>query len=131
MADKRENFKNLTTDADRISLGDMLNDKNQKLQKFQTQEQTILRRGKDKAGELPALQRQVTILSNEVAILDSTIKIYDATYGSSWHTDTAEEIRAQWTTLNQKFKSDKMRKLLAYLWSQLQQETDHKHGKGN
>ena len=120
---------NKPQDTDRIKLGEIWNEKNEKLQGFQRDEQTILR-GRDKKGVLPQIQRLITILTNEVAILDSTIKIYDATYGASWHTENAEELREQWKELNRTFKSDKMRKLLEYLWSQLQQDADHKHGKG-
>lgn len=120
---------NKPQDTDRIKLGEIWNQKNEALQDAQREQQTILS-GRDKEGVLPRIQRQITILTNEVAILDSTIKIYDATYGASWHTEKAEELRAQWKELNQTFKSDKMRKLLDYLWSQLQQDADHKHGKG-
>jgi flagellar biosynthesis/type III secretory pathway chaperone len=120
---------NKPQDTDRIRLGEIWNEKNEELQGVQSEEQTILR-GRDKEGVLPQIQRRITILTNEVAILDSTIKIYDATYGASWHTEKAEELQEQWKELNRIFKSDKMRKLLDYLWSQLQQDADHKHGKG-
>ena len=121
---------NKPQDKDKNKLGEIWNEKNEKLQGFKRNEQDILSSGKDKKGELPQIQRQITILTNEVAILESTIKIYEATYEASWHTEKAEELREQWKELNRTFKSDNMRKLLEYLWSQLQQDADHKHGKG-
>jgi flagellar biosynthesis/type III secretory pathway chaperone len=120
---------NKPQDTDRDGLRKIWNEKSRELQGFQSEEQTILR-GTDKDGVLPQIQRRITILTNEVAILDSTIKIYDATYEASSHTEKAEDLREQWKELNQTFKSDKMTKLLDYLWSQLQQDADHKHGKG-
>ncbi|KAE8445813.1 hypothetical protein EG329_012871 [Mollisiaceae sp. DMI_Dod_QoI] len=132
MAAEFTNISQKTTDADRNSLADIKNTKNQKLLDAKRDQKAITDSGKDKKKQLPDIEHQITILENEVNILDRTIKIYDATYDGPWRTEKAEKLQQLWKELEGTFKSDKMRKLLDYLWSQLQQDTDHKHkgGKG-
>jgi len=110
-----------TKDADKLNLEGILNTKNQRLLKAKDDEKNP--RFKN---NLEPIQKQITILTNEVAILDRTIKIYDATYEKPLHTEKAEQLKELWKELEGTFQSDKMKNLLNYLWSQLQHDADLK-----
>jgi len=126
MAEKRETVLQSTTDADRIGLANMRNNKHQELLLAKSAKQTITDNKRDPRKRLPEIEHRITILDNEVTILDRTITIYDATYDNPWHTEKGDELQKLWKEFEGTFKSDKMRKLLDYLWSQLQQDADHK-----
>jgi len=126
MSEKREHVSNPTTDADRLDLAKLRNNKHQELLKAESAQKTIIGSKKDKGNRLSDIEHRITVLGNEVAILDRTITIYDATYDEPWRSEKADELQKLWEELEGTFKSDKMRKLLDYLWSQLQQDVNRK-----
>lgn len=101
-------------------MGKLKNDKNQEL----VSEKAEMKKPRNKAN-LENIQNRITILTNEVAILECTIKIYDATYEKPWHTDV-HDLEGLWGQLNGTFQSDNMKNLLGYLWKNLHADADHK-----